>query len=69
MRHNTVSSSLHPTEPRHRVEIEGSVSLSFSDRRATLEMADIFLNRFQNGGYNGMVYSAIHYLKYTPHKT
>ena len=28
-----------------------------------------FLNRLQNGGYNGTVYSAIPFLKSTPHKT
>ena len=27
-----------------------------------------FLNRIQNGGYNGMVYSEILFLKSTPHK-
>ena len=122
--HNTFSSSLHPTEHRHRVEIEGSVSLSFSDRRATLEMAAIFfksppkwwiqwhgvfgntfseihapqnidiesklkalhllvseidallckwppfcISGLQNGGYNGMMYPAIVFLKSTPQKT
>ena len=28
-----------------------------------------FLSRLQNGGYNGMAYSAILFLKSTPHKT
>ena len=32
-------------------------------------MAAIFKNGFQNGGYNGMIYPAIVFLKSTPQKT
>ena len=35
----------------------------------TLEMAAIFKNGLQNGGYNGMIYPAIFFLKSMPQKT
>ena len=38
-------------------------------RHVTLEMAAIFKNGLQNGGYNGMIYPAIVFLKSTPQKT
>ena len=38
-------------------------------RHVTLEMATIFKNGLQNGGYNGMIYPAIVFLKSTPQKT
>ena len=41
------------------VDIEGCTYLSFLDRGITLEMAAMFLNGLQNGGYNGLLYSAI----------
>ena len=37
--------------------------------RNTLKMAAIFFNCLQNDGYNGMMYSAILFLKSTLHKT
>ena len=61
--------NLRPTKPLYRVNIEGSASLSFWDRRITFEMAAILLNGFHNVRYSGVVYFAIPFLKSTPHTT
>ena len=38
-------------------------------RHMTVEMAAIFKNGRENGGYNGMIYPAIVFRKSTPQKT